>query len=227
MNSKVIAIRHVKIENLGSLENLLKKLGFEIEYLDTFQGAKLDKSLEKYAFLVVLGGPMGVYEVSKYPFLNYELSLIEEALKREIPLLGICLGAQLLAKVLGAEVYPGPIKEIGWLEVFKVEEHPYFIQFPEKLKVFQWHGDTFDLPSGAIRVFSSKYYENQGFVYGKAVGLQFHIEVDKDLAKLWAKEYLTELTEEGLSEEILIKVEEKEVENLKKLALSLIKRLVF
>lgn len=120
----------------------------------------------------------------------FECKLMEEALEKGLPLLGLCLGAQMLAKVLGARVYPGDRgKEIGWMQVERVEEHPYFYGFPKELRVFQWHGDTFDLPQGAHRLFKSERYENQGFVYGKSVGLQFHLEVDLELAKLWSVEY--------------------------------------
>ncbi|MCS7199324.1 MAG: gamma-glutamyl-gamma-aminobutyrate hydrolase family protein [Caldimicrobium sp.] len=197
---KVLAVRHVEIEHLGVLERVLPELGYTFEYLDTPKGERLRGPLEEYSALIVLGGYMGAYEEAKYDFLSYGFKLIEEALKVNKPFLGICLGAQMLAKVLGSKVYPGEKgKEIGWLEVFKVADHPYFEAFPQKLKVFQWHGDTFELPQGAIRVFSSELYENQGFVYGRAVGLQFHLEVDREIAVKWAKLYRDEIEEEGIS----------------------------
>ncbi|RMH07502.1 MAG: GMP synthase [Aquificota bacterium] len=196
---KALAIRHVKIEHLGMLEKVLKDLGFSFEYLDTAQGQTLSQPLENYSLVVVLGGYMGAYEENLYPFLSYEYSIMEKALKLGIPLLGICLGAQMLAKLLGARVYKGEKgKEIGCLRVFKSGEHPLFEGFPQELVVFQWHGDTFDLPAGAVSVYSSERYENQAFVYERAVGLQFHIEVDKSMAVEWANEYKEELLQEGI-----------------------------
>jgi GMP synthase-like glutamine amidotransferase len=121
------------------MERSLKNLGFKVEYLDTAKGETLKEPLEGYSLLVVLGGYMGAYEENLYPFLSYEFRLMEQALKLNIPILGICLGAQMLAKVLGARVFKGDNgKEIGWMEVFKVGEHELFQEFPNTLKVFQW-----------------------------------------------------------------------------------------
>jgi GMP synthase-like glutamine amidotransferase len=201
---KALAIRHVLAEHLGMMERALRNLGFKVEYLDTAKGETLKEPLEEYSLLVVLGGYMGAYEENLYPFLSYEFSLMEQALKLNIPILGICLGAQMLAKVLGARVFKGDKgKEIGWMDVFKVGEHELFQEFPNALKVFQWHGDTFELPKGAVRVYASEKYENQAFVYGKAVGLQFHIEVDQNMVKEWAELYRDELQEEKVGEDRL------------------------
>lgn len=212
---RALAVRHVEIEHLGAMERVLKNAGFQFEYLDTAMGQILTRPLEDYQLIVVLGGYMGAYEENTYPFLSYEFKLMEEALKRNIPLIGICLGSQMLAKVLGAKVYKGEKgKEIGWLEVFKSGEHVYFESFPERLTVFQWHGDTFDLPQGSVRVYSSNKYENQAFVYGKAVGLQFHIEVDRTMVETWAKEYEEELRQENISVEELLNQNGSEQEAL-------------
>lgn len=221
---KILAIRHVEIEHLGIFEGLLRELGLEYQYLDTPKGERLSHALEDYSALVVLGGYMGAYEEENYEFLSYEFSLMEKALKREIPLLGICLGAQMLARVLGARVYPGGKgKEIGWMEVFKTGDHPYFRDFPERLKVFQWHGDTFDLPKGADRIFSSEKYENQGFVYERSVGLQFHIEVDKALASLWREAYEAEIVREGIDFKAFGNIEDHEIKKLQELSQSFLK----
>lgn len=212
---RVLAIRHVHVENLGLLEPILKDMAFELDYMDTAQGEKLKRSLKDYSLVVVLGGYMGAYEEDLYPFLSYEFRLIEEALKLDIPLIGICLGSQMLAKVLGAKVYKGEKgKEIGWFEVYKRDDHIYFEEFPQRLNVFQWHGDTFDLPSGAVRVYSSEKYENQAFVYKRAVGLQFHIEVDKNMIKDWVKIYKDELEKEGINPKELLSYEGAENKNL-------------
>lgn len=222
---KILAIRHVEIEHLGVFEEHLKSLGIEYKYLDTPKGERLSEPIESYSALIVLGGYMGAYEEDIYEFLPYEFKLMEEALKKGIPLLGICLGAQMLAKVLGARVYPGEKgKEIGWMEVIKRGNHPYFEEFPERLKVFQWHGDTFDLPKGAVRVFSSEKYENQGFVYEKSVGLQFHIEVEKGLARTWKDAYKEEILEEGIDPQAFNSISEEEEKQLKNLSFGFIKK---
>jgi GMP synthase-like glutamine amidotransferase len=146
------------------MDRSLRNLGFKVEYLDTAKGETLKEPLEEYSLLVVLGGYMGAYEENLYPFLSYEFRLMEQALRLNIPILGICLGVQMLAKVLGARVFKGDKgKEIGWMDVFKVGEHEFFQEFPNTLKVSQWHGDTFELPKGAVRVYASGKYENQAF----------------------------------------------------------------
>jgi len=159
--------------------------------------------------------------------LKYEFQLIEEILKKEIPFLGICLGSQMLAKVLGASVYRGKNgEEIGWYFVEKVSDNKFFREFPDRLRVFQWHGDTFDLPRRATRVFTSEKYENQGFVYGKAVGLQFHIEVGARTMKRWIEAYKDELEKKKIDPRLLLETAEREEKVLKGLLRSLLERMV-
>ena len=130
------------------------------------------------------------------------------------------------SKGLGARVFKGDKgKEIGWMDVFKVGEPELFQEFPSTLKVFQWHGDTFELPKGAVRVYASEKYENQAFVYGKAVGLQFHIEVDQNMVKEWAKLYRDELREEKIGEDML-RVEDGVYERNYRLIKNLIRGLI-
>jgi GMP synthase-like glutamine amidotransferase len=204
--AKALAIRHVKIEHAGLLgEVLYYNMGYQIHYLDTPKGQLLEEPLENYSLVLVLGGYMGAYEDDKYPFLNYEFKIMEYALKANIPLIGICLGSQMLARVLGSNVYKGHIKEIGFFEVKKAKKHPYFDNFPDSFKVFQWHNDTFDLPEGAVCAFTSDTYQNQGFVYNKAVGLQFHIEVDESMIKEWLIEYSDEINKEEIDASAILK----------------------
>ncbi|PLV56186.1 type 1 glutamine amidotransferase [Thermotoga sp. SG1] len=224
---RVLAIRHVEIEDLGMMEDIFREKKWSFEYLDTPKGKKLGRPIEEYSLVVLLGGYMGAYEEEKYPFLKYEFQLIEEALRKEIPFLGICLGSQMLARVLGANVYRGKNgEEIGWFFVEKVSDDNLFSDFPDRLLVFQWHGDTFDLPHVATKVFTSEKYENQGFVYRKAVGLQFHIEVGSRTMKRWIEAYRRELKEKNIDPKVLLETAEKEEKTLKDLLKSLLERMV-
>jgi GMP synthase-like glutamine amidotransferase len=154
--------------------------------------------LEGYSHIIVLGGPQGVYEAEKYPYLKTEMKLIREAVRVKKPVLGICLGAQLIAASFGAKVYPYK-KEVGWYEV----ENLGFREMPKKLTVFQWHQDTFDLPEKAKLLFRGEIVRNQGFVMESALALQFHLEVKKETVRNWLK------NEKGLGEEEKEKIVEK------------------
>lgn len=224
MNS-ILAIRHVKIEHAGILGEILSEKGYTIKYLDTPMGQLLENGLENYSMLLILGGYMGAYEEDKYPFLKYEFKIIEYALKKDIPLIGICLGAQMLAKVLNFNVYKGNTKEIGFFEIKKIQNHSYFLDFPQTFKAFQWHGDTFDLPS-SLRIFSSEKYQNQGFAYNKAIGLQFHLEVTQTMIKEWLKEYSDEVKQEKLDLKEILPQAKIVVPQLEKYAKSLIENLL-
>lgn len=146
-------------------------------------------SVQKYNGLIVLGGSMGVYEAEKYKHIKVEMQLIEEALKKDIPILGICLGAQLLAHVLGADVRKNPEKEIGWCDIDLTEEglkDPLLSHFKPREKIFQLHGDTFDIPKSAVHLAKSDICHGQAFRYGEKVyGFQFHLEVDQPMIQRW------------------------------------------
>jgi GMP synthase (glutamine-hydrolysing) len=174
-----IAIRHVAFEDLGSFEPVLAAAGFAIRYveagLDDFDG--LDPA--GMDLLVVLGGPIGAYEDGNYPFLAGELRLIEARLRAGRPVVGICLGAQLMARALGARVYPnGGVKEIGWSALDLSDAGRASPLAPlEGVPVLHWHGDTFDLPEGAAWLASTPATRHQAFSWGRsALGLQFHVE---------------------------------------------------
>jgi GMP synthase (glutamine-hydrolysing) len=133
--------------------------------------------------LVVLGGPMSAWDDDKYPWLSDEKRLLGAFVEVEKPVLGICLGAQLLAGVLGARTYAGPHPEIGWFPVratAHAREHPVGAILPERFETFLWHGDTFDLPDGALGIAGSAAYANQAFVWNRVLALQFHLEVRPD-----------------------------------------------
>jgi GMP synthase (glutamine-hydrolysing) len=186
MNRSAVAIRNVAFEDLGLLEPLLRARGFAIRYVEA--GID-DLALAGDADLtVVLGGPLGAYEEAIYPHLTTELALIERRLKADRPLLGICLGSQLMARVLGARVYPGTRgKEIGWAPITLTEagaQSGLRHLVHERTAVLHWHGDTFDLPNGATRLASSRQYENQAFRFGmRALALQFHAEATENFER--------------------------------------------
>jgi len=185
----VLVLQHVPHEGPGSLNSLLQTAGFRIHTLKFWPEAETEPAPENYQGLIVLGGPMGVYEADKYRHLAGEKMLIERAVKDNLPVLGICLGAQLLASALGARVYPSGIKEIGWYDLTPTQaakDDPLFHHLRANEKVFQWHGDTFDLPHGAVHLASSPLCTNQAFRYGRNVyALQFHLEVDAKMIDAW------------------------------------------
>ena len=177
----VVAIRHVAFENMGSLAASIEESGGAIRYLDAgVTNLKTFDPLEP-DLLVVLGGPLGAYEESSYPFLIDEVKILQMRLAADRPTLGVCLGAQLIARALGAAVYAGTGKEIGWspLSLSNTRQMPAFRHLDGNLtQVLHWHGDTFDLPAGATLLASTSKYRNQAFKYGKrALGLQFHPEL--------------------------------------------------
>ena len=192
MSKPVVIIRDVAHESAGTLENALIKADVQFRYLDVFDEYPCAFDCQKSAGLVVLGGPMNVDEVEKYPFLGGEIQWIRQAVEAGMPVLGICLGAQLLAKAFGARVYPGAVKEIGWypleLSVAAAQDRLFAGSGPN-LTVFQWHGDTFDLPQGSVHLAQSTVYRNQAFRIGPcADGLQFHIEMTAGMIEDWLSE---------------------------------------
>jgi GMP synthase (glutamine-hydrolysing) len=179
-----VAIRHVAFEDAGTLEGVLEERGIALRYLQA--GVDDLGPAGDTDFLVVLGGPIGIYEVNRYPFLKQELATIEAAVKKGIPVVGICLGCQALAAVLAAHVYPGKQKELGWDEMTLTKEGKTSpLGAIEGIRVLNWHGDTFDLPVGATRLASTAITPNQAFIYGpKVLALQFHVELpERDLEK--------------------------------------------
>jgi GMP synthase (glutamine-hydrolysing) len=180
----VLVIRHVPFEHLGSLAGLLEARGIGFHYSDA---TVLPKGCRG---LIVLGGPMSAND--DLPFIERELRLLEGAIRERVPVLGICLGAQLLAKALGARVYRNPVKEIGWAPVAwtpAAATDALFHGLGESERVLHWHGETFDLPEGATWLARSEHCRNQAFRFGEnAYGLQFHLEVTPDMVSDWASQ---------------------------------------
>ena len=169
--------QHVEFEGLGSIAPWLEAAGYEITNTKLFESAKFP-DLKKIDLLVVMGGPMSVNDEDDFPWLVSEKQFIREAINSGKPVLGICLGAQLIASATGAKVYRNSLKEIGWFPIYGISSKDGSIfSFPLSVKVFHWHGETLDLPSGATLLAKSDGCENQAFQIGKSViGLQFHLE---------------------------------------------------
>ena len=189
----IYAIQHLAFEDLGALEDTFYQLGFRVRYVEAGVD-DLRKALEHEGLTVILGGPIGVYEAADYPFLTQEIELLKQRLARNLPTLGICLGAQLIAHALGAKVYAGAQKEIGWssLEIKPVAQNP--LASLQDIPVLHWHGDTFDLPEQAELLASSNLYPHQAFKLGNNIlALQFHIEVSADAMEKWLIGHTSEL----------------------------------
>src|SRR5262245_56341339 len=175
-----LVLRHAQAEGVGLLGNALRERGIQHRALDIAAGEPVPKDLRVVGGLIVLGGPMGAYEQEKYPFLRAESALIEKAIAAGRPVLGICLGAQLSAQVLGARVFPAERRELGWAPVTPTadgRDDPLFLGGDSSLTVFHLHADTYELPPDATNVASSALYEQQAFRWGDLVyGFQFHLE---------------------------------------------------
>lgn len=191
--SKVLIVKNVSVEGPGMIADVLSRKGYELDIVDLEKGEPVPGALDGIKALVVLGGPMNVYEEDKYPFLREEGRLINKAIDADMPFLGVCLGAQLLAKSAGAGVTRNPEKEIGFYTIDLSEGaggDALFAGVQTTIDVFQWHGDTFAIPREGTHLASSELCENQAFRLGKkAYGLQFHVEVDDVIIKEWIDEY--------------------------------------
>lgn len=170
-------LQHVPFEGLGSIEPWFQVAGYQISSTQFFNSGHLPE-IEDIDFLVVLGGPMSVNDETEHPWLVKEKEFIKRSIEAGKSVLGICLGAQLIASSMGGKVFPNSAKEIGWFPVEAVpSESTSVFRFPKETEVFHWHGETFSLPPGAVQIARSKGCENQAFQIGKKViGLQFHLE---------------------------------------------------
>jgi len=202
MKPEVIVLQHSECETLGTIQKALDSRGFTSRYIQTFAGEPIPKDTSAAAGLIVMGGPMGVYEQDQYPYLTDELYLIESFLARRHPILGVCLGSQLLASALGGEVKKGPEKEIGWHSLTLTESgiaDPLWKNAPSEFMAFHWHGDIFDLPSGSVALASSALTACQAYRHGTNVyGLLCHIEVTEPIIAGMVTNFESELREENL-----------------------------
>ena len=200
---QAVAIRHLAFEDLGTLAPLLLERRYAIAFREAGVDALDDLRHLDPDLLIVLGGPIGAYEEAIYPFLTSELKLIEARLRAGRPTLGICLGAQLMARALGARVYPGPAKEIGWSPLSLTQAgfaSPLSALAPDLTAVLHWHGDTFDLPKDATLLASTELTPHQAYAVGShTLALQFHAEVDPTQIERWLIGHTVEIGAAKLS----------------------------
>jgi len=211
--SKVWVLQHIECENLGTIAHSLQSAGISAQYVCTFEGQPVPKEMGDAAGLIVMGGPMGVYDQPRYPFLMDEMRLIPQALREEKPILGVCLGSQLLAATLGARVTKGKKKEIGWHGVTLTEaarSDPLWMEVEPSFMAYHWHGDSFEVPSGAVSLASSDLTHCQAFRFGHhAYGFLFHMEITERMIKDMVKTFRDELQEAGIDgREIIEKAED-------------------
>lgn len=204
---QVWVLQHGASDPLGAIEDALSAQGVKTRFIRPLDGEPVPAHMDA-AGLIVLGGAMGVGEQEKYPFLRAEMRLIEDALQRGVPILGVCLGAQILASVLGAPVTRAPRQEIGWFPLTltsSAAQDPLWSGVASPCPMFHWHGDRFDLPPDATDMASSALTPCQGFRYSDNVyGFQFHLEVTEPMIQDWAASSLEELADDGISPENLL-----------------------
>ena len=183
-----LVLQHIACEPPGAYEDVLLARGARIHRVELDEGDPLP-DWRDFDAIVAMGGPMSVNDDAEFPWLGAEKALIAEAVRAGLPFFGACLGVQLLAASLGAEVVAGPAPEVGLLPVFLTDAaagDPVFGDLPRELLTLQWHGDTFSLPEGAVLLASSPAYPNQAFRWGRAYGVQFHLELSREMAAEWA-----------------------------------------
>ncbi|MBP7738961.1 MAG: type 1 glutamine amidotransferase [Spirochaetes bacterium] len=193
---RIHCLQHVPFEGPAYLESVARSRGAEISVTRLFDGEPLPGPTE-YDLLAIMGGPMGVHDEGKYPWMKQEKKFIGEAIKGGKKIVGICLGAQLIADVMGAAVYKNRYREIGWFPVTRTGGAVASVigaVLPERFTAFHWHGDTFDIPAGAVHIAESNACRNQGFVYDdRVVALQFHLEATPESVKALLDNCLDEL----------------------------------
>jgi GMP synthase (glutamine-hydrolysing) len=189
----VLIIKNIETEGPGTIEGFLKDKGMAYSILNMSSCKAEIPDVTDYSHLIIMGGPMAVYDIDDHPFLHFEAAIIRAFIKSNKPVLGICLGAQMIAYAMGAEVYKGDAQEIGWYRVELTEEgmkddvmSSLVINGTRQADVFQWHGDTFNIHKNAVKLATSEIFENQAFRYKDNVyALQFHIEVTPEIIRDW------------------------------------------
>ncbi|MCC7353370.1 MAG: type 1 glutamine amidotransferase [Anaerolineae bacterium] len=207
--SKVWVLQHIRCETLGTIAQALAAANIRPQYVRPFAGQPIPKGMDGAAGLIVMGGPMGVYDHPRYPFLLDEMRLIGQALQEEKPVLGVCLGSQLLAATLGGTVTKGAKKEIGWYPVALTEpakSNRLWVGIEPSFVAYHWHGDVFELPAGAVSLASSGLTACQAFRYRQnAYGFLFHMEVTATIIQDMVETFADELQEAGVDGRAIVR----------------------
>jgi GMP synthase (glutamine-hydrolysing) len=200
--AKVLVLQNHQAENLGAIADVLQTAALAWQYVRVYDGHSVPDSTKGAGGLIIMGGPQTVYQPDRCPYLRDEIALIEEALRENKPILGVCLGSQLLAAALGARVYRNGEREIGWFSIKLGEEaqkDPLMSALPAEFVASHWHSDTFDLPAGAVGLASSDRTPVQAFRYGdRAYGLQFHAEMTEEILTALVEEFGAGLKRVGI-----------------------------
>ncbi|MEJ2179485.1 MAG: type 1 glutamine amidotransferase [Gammaproteobacteria bacterium] len=226
---KPIAIfRHLECEGPGYLADFLDQHNLPHTLVRIDQNDPVPTTIDDISALVFMGGPMSVND--DLPWISKELTLIQQAAKQDMPMLGHCLGGQLIAKALGGIITANPVKEIGWHSVARQQSataNDWLTALPNDFEVFHWHGETFSIPKAATLLLSSQYCENQAFAMGNTLALQCHVEMTTPMVKEWVTEYADELSEPSASlqsGELILENLEVKINQLKSIADKLYQR---
>jgi GMP synthase (glutamine-hydrolysing) len=220
--AKIWVLQHHPAENLGAIADALEEAALAWQYVRVFDGAPIPKDMKGAGGLIVMGGPEAVYQLDRYPYLRDEIGLIESALKANCPILGVCLGSELLAATLGASVLRGEHREIGWYEVRltpAAKTDRILHGLPEKFVACHWHSDVFDLPRSAVALASSELTAIQAFRYGeKAYGLLFHAEMTREIIAALVREFGAGLKRVGVDGDAILAAAERHLAVLSTIA---------
>jgi len=220
---RALVLQHAPPETPGAVLEVLHVRGVDVTTVRTFEGARVPKTMDGYDALVVMGGPMSAYETSKHPHLVDEIALLDDAVRRDFAVLGICLGSQLLAAALGARVHASGSKEIGWHPITLLDsalDDPMWNGVPRSFPAFHWHGDVFDLPKDAVPLASSEKTPLQAFRHGRAVyGFLCHLEVDETIVKGMIASFGNELRDEKIDPTSLLEATKQHASALHKTAM--------
>jgi GMP synthase (glutamine-hydrolysing) len=225
---KVWVLQHHPAENLGAIAEALESAALAWQYVRVFDGHSVPTDMKGAGGLIVMGGPEAVYQLDRYPYLRAEMALIENALKAGRPVLGVCLGSQLLAAALGANVRRAAHKEIGWYPLrmrSETKDDCLLRGLPEQFIACHWHGDVFDLPDGAVALASSKLTELQAFRHGdKAWGLLFHAEMTQRIVVALVSEFGEGLKRVGINGDEILASAPRHLAGLSKIAETIFSR---